>query len=194
MVFKWQMKTYDGPWCRDCGKAIYRTAMNHTLLAGWWGVISFFANLFFIGQNLVALAKLRGLGEPQRAPGQAFLPPGKPLYQRPGIFVGLLVVTVVGFFGIGYLSADTPEEALEKLPGKCVTFKAADAGQRRISDTVDCSQPHDGKILGIRDGDVNDFLGGGPSLDRCPAGTTTIFTLKNEDSLVGKYICVNEDG
>ncbi len=37
--------------CPDCGKKLLRGFTARTLVQGWWGVISFFANLFVLAAN-----------------------------------------------------------------------------------------------------------------------------------------------
>jgi hypothetical protein len=51
--------------CRDCGKQMIKLFTLRTLWQGWWGAISFWANIFTIVMNLVALKKANGLGAPQ---------------------------------------------------------------------------------------------------------------------------------
>jgi hypothetical protein len=44
--------------CRAHGIQLWKKWTGLTILQGWWGYISFFANIFAILMNLVALAKL----------------------------------------------------------------------------------------------------------------------------------------
>jgi hypothetical protein len=62
------MRTYRGPFCRDCGSAVYKKAQGKTLVTGWWGIIAFFINCVFIVQNLVSRSKINRLPKPVGAP------------------------------------------------------------------------------------------------------------------------------
>jgi len=50
--------------CREDGLKLWRSWTGLTLLQGWWGYISFFANIFAVIMNLVALVKLLRLPAP----------------------------------------------------------------------------------------------------------------------------------
>lgn len=51
----WRVRRWiDGPFCRTCGTAVFRTMTDRTLLTGWWGLISFFQNLATIAGNVAA--------------------------------------------------------------------------------------------------------------------------------------------
>lgn len=50
--------------CRDHGLELWRQWTGLTVVQGWWGYISFFANIFTILMNLVALVKLLRLRPP----------------------------------------------------------------------------------------------------------------------------------
>ena len=85
-----------GVWCRDCALAVWRHCQNKTLLQGWWGLISYFATWATLGYNLIQLASITALGPPQPTPGviarrSAPIPPGEPLWRRPGFWVGAAV-------------------------------------------------------------------------------------------------------
>jgi hypothetical protein len=183
MVIAWRMKSFPGPFCRDCGIAGFRSAMNHTLMLGWFGLISFFANLLFVAQNLLSIQKVRGLGTPVRPEGRKAVKPEESLFRRPGVYVAVVVLAVVGFFFIGSADSEAGFQTLDNLPGRCAQFKASDTG-RKISKVVDCTTTHDAKIL--------DVVTESPST--CPAGSTTAFkTYKKDDPSDVRFICVNED-
>jgi hypothetical protein len=40
--------------CRDCGRRLVKQYTGRTLVEGWWGMISFFANWFCLAVNAVA--------------------------------------------------------------------------------------------------------------------------------------------
>ena len=52
------------PLCRECGIKMTKTYTAQTLVQGWWGVISFFANWYCLAGNLTAYRKAAGLAEP----------------------------------------------------------------------------------------------------------------------------------
>jgi hypothetical protein len=183
MVLAWRMKSFPGPFCRDCGTAGFRSAMNHTLTFGWFGLISFFANLLFIAQNLFARTKVQGLATPERPEGRKAVKPESPVFRRPGVYVAVVVLAVVGWFLVGRSDAQAGFTSLDNLPGRCAQFKASDTG-RKISKVVDCTTTHDGKILDV----VTD------SPATCPDGSTTAFkTYKKTDASDVRFICINED-
>lgn len=93
-------KTYKGPFCRDCGMAMFREHQNGTLFQGWFGMFSFFITPITLLLNLVAWERLRALGPPQRDSQvksriPAPLNPGKPLLSRVGPYVAVVVVAGV---------------------------------------------------------------------------------------------------
>jgi hypothetical protein len=91
----------EGHFCRDCGISLFRDMQNRTLITGWWGIVSFFANWMTIGRNAIAARRLRGLPVPSRSPDTASalgasLDPGTPLVQRAGVWVAVAVIVVLG--------------------------------------------------------------------------------------------------
>lgn len=104
-------KTNKGPFCRDCGIALLRHHTNSTLYQGWFGIFSFFMTPITLLLNLNAWRTLKGLAAPQRDPSvQSRIPaplnPGKPLVNRPGPYVGLIVVAAAAAL-LGLKGADT---------------------------------------------------------------------------------------
>lgn len=53
--------------CRDCGRRVVKQYTGRTLVQGWWGMISFFANWFCIAGNAVAYLRASRLPEPAQA-------------------------------------------------------------------------------------------------------------------------------
>ena len=91
----------DGTFCRDCGLALFRSTQNRTLMTGWWGAISFFANIGSVLRNTAAWWNLRSLPAPGRDPTvvsylRTPLDPGSPLYRRAGVWFTAIVVVVSG--------------------------------------------------------------------------------------------------
>jgi hypothetical protein len=177
MVFAWRMKSYKGPWCRECGEAIFRKAMDHTLMAGWFGLISFFANLFFVAQNVAGRAKVMRLKPPVES-SRPSLPAGVPLYRRAGIYVAALVLVVVSVYGVW--RTHPAKVATRDLAGRCVNFETNTDGHRVISRHIPkCSGDHDGKVLQVV-----------TVPNECPAATSTYFVSQQSRSV----ICVEETG
>ncbi len=171
MVIMFQSRWVKGRFCRDCGTAMGRQVLNRTLLAGWWGLISFFFNWYAIAVDVTMLRKVRS----QRAPeGEAATPPlpaGNPLWKRGGIYVtAALLVAIVAFAG------QSTDDGADAFAGKCVTFDAALTKVRTVSN---CSDSHDGKVVGVV-ADRND----------CPIESDGSLRLKADDD---KVICVDVD-
>jgi len=80
----------EGPFCRECGLAVYRDISAHTLLRGWWGVASLFITAGVLVLNTVRRARVAALAESSRPVNDRTLDPGKPLLDRASAF-GLLV-------------------------------------------------------------------------------------------------------
>ena len=93
MVLAWHQLTYRGPWCRDCGTAIFRKAQNWNLMLGWWGLASFFLNIYAVLRNLASYQRVRGLAAPSGS--SLSLQPGRTLVGRPGLWVFLIVLVAV---------------------------------------------------------------------------------------------------
>jgi hypothetical protein len=51
--------------CRECGMKTTKSYTTRTMVEGWWGIISFFANWFCLAGNLVAYRKAARLAEPR---------------------------------------------------------------------------------------------------------------------------------
>jgi hypothetical protein len=67
--------------CKEHGLPLARQYLNKTLVQGWWGIVSFFANFYAVYTDLKAMSTLRKLGEPvgpSRAPSEAVPPPIPP--------------------------------------------------------------------------------------------------------------------
>jgi len=42
LVILGRRQTYRGLLCEQCNKRLFSSCLNHCLIAGWWGIISFF--------------------------------------------------------------------------------------------------------------------------------------------------------
>jgi hypothetical protein len=121
-------KTNKGPYCRNCGLAAFRHHQNRTLLQGWFGFFSFFITPISLLLNLYAWQQIRSLAAPQRAADvQSKIPaplnPGKPLIQRPGLYVGAMIVLVVAS---ALAVNEGPTNGGNPNPGSTHTTSAAD--------------------------------------------------------------------
>lgn len=144
MVLMWQQVTYRGTYCRDCGLAVFRQIMNQTLAFGWWGIASFFFNIYAIIVNLISRQRIRNLAEPIRAGDKPALDPGRPVLARPGAWVTALALVV----GLAIISLGALGSSLDGIPaedraiiGTCIQ----NMGNRTYRG-ADCSGPHSGKI------------------------------------------------
>lgn len=52
MIVMFHVERVRGTLCRRCASELFVRTMLHTLTLGWWGFISFFANLLFVANNL----------------------------------------------------------------------------------------------------------------------------------------------
>lgn len=50
IMFSWE--TQGGTLCRSCGLDLFLRMTGHTVVFGWWGMISFFVNWAFLANNL----------------------------------------------------------------------------------------------------------------------------------------------
>jgi hypothetical protein len=82
----------DGPFCRDCGLATFRTMTSRTLVQGWYGYASFIITPITVLMNIVRRGKVASLPAPQPNPYGPSRPPMEPgprLLQRPMTIIGL---------------------------------------------------------------------------------------------------------
>ena len=163
MVLLMQAHSRPGPYCRSCGIATFRDLQNRTLLTGWWGVISLLVFSWSTPlRNLLSLRRVRRLGAPVRDPAvisplAAPLPPGRPLWRRPGPLVPLVLAAVALLLVVRAVTAPRLiDPTSDSLPGQCVVVVA---GELR---PAGCSGPHDGRIL--------QKLSPGTLVDPCAAG------------------------
>ena len=96
-----------GPFCRDCGLSVFRRMQAHTLVAGWWGYVSFIIGPVTMLINLARRGKVANLPAPNPIAGHRPVPPGIPVLQRwqavglviPLTALFLLIVAVAGSVG-----------------------------------------------------------------------------------------------
>lgn len=159
-----------GPFCRDCGLWTFRKAQAYTLLAGWWGWLSFFIAPVTMVVNLVRRGQVAKLAAPTDTP-PGFQPadPGRPLYLRFAI-VGLLAPVLV--VGLVALAASSQSDAA--AVGKCVT---ANADGSNVA-LVDCGKPHEGVVTQVAD-----------TSQACPSDSIG-FVTQHESAGDTKVLCV----
>ena len=174
MIVLMRFRHLDGPFCRDCGIAVFREMTEKTLLQGWWGFASFFITIGIVAKNAFLRSRFASLGGPRRdpavqAPNARPFDPGKPLLRRAAA-LGLLVPLVVIGVAIAGVQGDQPEAQV----GRCVRISSDQAK------LVDCSEAHDGRVIAIAD-----------NLDRCPKEADGAVE-RDQDS--DKVLCVAVGG
>lgn len=170
MIVLMRFRHLDGPFCRDCGVAVFREMTGKTLLQGWWGLASFFITMWIVAKNAILRRRFASLAVPLRdpavqAPNARPFDPGKPLLRRAAA-LGLLVPLVVVGIAIASVNGDRPAAQV----GKCVRISSDQA------ELVDCAQKHDGRVISIAD-----------NLDLCPKEADGALQRDDDD---GKVLCV----
>ena len=158
-----------GPLCKQCGLALFRQRMNHTLLLGWWGVVAFFLNFHAVYKNLVSWQRLRAIHDPWGAPTQPPLDPGRPVFARPGMGVVAALCIAIAFL----VPATSSDESAADLAGRCVNV------MRDGLDMVDCDEIHDGQVLRMAS-----------DTSQCPDGSDDAIRLRRP---VNPIVCLDLD-
>jgi hypothetical protein len=94
MIILMTFLSSEGPFCRDCGLSTFRRMTSETLLAGWWGAMSFFITPLTVLLNLTRHGKVANLPAPtppQSGPYERPMDPGAPLLRRPGGIFGIVI-------------------------------------------------------------------------------------------------------
>lgn len=165
--------------CRDCGWALGRQVQNRTLLAGWWGMLSFFRNLSYVASNAGELRRLRSMETPTKfeatnTPLAAPLPPGRPLVARSGVWLtfGAITAGVVLMVtaSVNRQGSEGPGAASDWRIGNCVAWN--DESIRPVS----CG-----------DGAMGVIAARAPGESACPADTESYVP---DDGFVW---CIDED-
>lgn len=149
MVIFMRARSMPGPFCRDCGIATFRDLQNRTLITGWWGVLSLLVFGWLAAvRNVLALRPVLRLGPPVRDPAATGplpgpLPPGRPLWMRPGPAVPLLLAAALATVVV--VATDRPggiDPNSGSLIGHCVSMSG-----ETLASIVDCRGPHSGVIV-----------------------------------------------
>lgn len=172
----------DGPMCRHCGIAIFRMFTSRTLLTGWWGVISFFTNFLTIMRNIVGRRRIGQLQPPARTPGVVGLAsnpldPGPSVFQRPGTYVGPLLLAIAISIAVPTYTS-TPriaplDEPTVDVGADCVTME-----NDLLMGFVSCDKPNDGRVVGVRIHEA-----------QCPLHTDLYFGSESQ----AKVVCVDTE-
>ncbi|WP_432968738.1 hypothetical protein [Dactylosporangium sp. CA-233914] len=104
-----RVTTVQGPFCRDCGTAVFRHLQQRTLTLGWYGILAPFAAIVLL-LNLIRMDKVTGLAAPGPAPGREqrrSTDIGKPLFARPKTIIGVLVpvALLIALFILGLVNS-----------------------------------------------------------------------------------------
>ena len=144
MVFTRRSGAMNTVLCRSCGTALFRQAQSHNLASGWWGIISFFANFFYLGGNAFRSMKHRLIGPPAGPPLARPLDPGRPVWLRWQIIVpvALAVLAIIGI-----VSAAGHQNVGTLHAGQCVNVPTA--GKFSDVTLVPCEEPHDAEVAGV---------------------------------------------
>jgi hypothetical protein len=180
IVLLMRLWSVQGPFCRDCGLAVFRDQTAKTLVEGWWGFLSFFANGFAVINNAAARGRFARLAAPQRhpatpAPYPRPLDPGRPLTRRPAMLMLLIPLLPAVALGVGIASSAAGGSS-DSYVGRCVEVSSGDRAE-----FVSCSKAHDGQVVAQFD----DMFGA----DMCPSGTDGYIRRAFEDRL----LCIDAD-
>jgi hypothetical protein len=102
MILVMLFQSTPGPFCRDCGLAVFRDMTAKTLIGGWWGYASFFITPITVLINLARRGKVANLPAPVppmdgRPYGRPY-DPGVPLMGRPIAILGAAIPFLLVFF------------------------------------------------------------------------------------------------
>jgi hypothetical protein len=75
VLFMFRLSKLEKPLCRIHGPKTARQYLGKTLLLGWWGVLSFWVNIFVVLSDLKVLGAFHGLADP----GQPGATPARPV-------------------------------------------------------------------------------------------------------------------
>ena len=95
-----------GPFCRDCGTAVFRHLQQKMFMFGWYGVFAVVTPLVLL-LNWVAMTKVAGLAQPAAATGRP-MDAGRPLLRRPQALAGMLAPIVLLTAFVIYARSSAP--------------------------------------------------------------------------------------
>jgi hypothetical protein len=94
----------DGPFCRDCGLAVFRRMTSRTLVQGWYGYASLIITPITVLINVARRGRVATLPPPYPNPYAPSRPPldaGPRLLARPMTWFGLVIPALIAAFVIG---------------------------------------------------------------------------------------------
>jgi hypothetical protein len=100
----------DGPFCRDCGLATFRSMTSRTLVQGWYGYASFVITPITVLMNIARRGKVAKLPAPQPnpwGPSRPPMDPGAHLLARPMTLIGLAIPFVLIVLLITMITLDS---------------------------------------------------------------------------------------
>ncbi|MFI1914238.1 hypothetical protein [Nocardia sp. NPDC020380] len=107
LIFMMQFRKLPGPFCRECGLAVFRKMTGDSLVQGWWGLMSMVINPFTILMNVGARYQVAKLPPPVPGAPRQPMSPGRPLLQRWQIAGVLVPLAVAGLIIAGAASGNS---------------------------------------------------------------------------------------
>ncbi|MBB5911204.1 hypothetical protein BJY24_000071 [Nocardia transvalensis] len=109
-----------GPFCRNCGLAVYRRMTLENVWLGWWGPFSMFINAATMLFNVLTYREIARLAPPiPGMPGQP-LDPGKPLFRRPAA-IGFVIPAAVASLAIALIATNATSSSATSTSSSSAT-------------------------------------------------------------------------
>ncbi len=113
LIFR-QVYRFEGRLCQVCAQGVYREFQARNITRGPWGIISFFAAIWYLLSNYAAInGKTLGTPIPQDTLLDTNLR-GKPVFSRPAVWLSLSIIAILIFgavsdaIGSSYSSRSVP--------------------------------------------------------------------------------------
>ena len=184
MLFDRRHYSYTIRSCKSCGTEMFRQFQNATLVSGWWGIISFFTNFYYVVANFMAYRVLRTLPEPVRPTGPIYAPrpepgsPGRPLVARAGVWIAIVALGLA----VSYAGVFTHPKhyALNGHSHNFVVGACVANSGNNIYGEVSCTSKHFAKIVAIT-----------TSNSLCPVTMDYYFVETIHDPRPGAVVCID---
>ncbi|MDI1465454.1 hypothetical protein QEZ54_31245 [Catellatospora sp. KI3] len=139
-----------GPFCRDCGTALFRDATARSLSGGVWHFLSPVLVPVVLARNLAARREFTRLDEPRphpvaAAPNHRPLVPGRPVMRRPASW--LAPVLLAALVALAPLTAGPGGQRYDQVGG-CVS-RSTPLGRYDAVRFVSCADKHDARIEAV---------------------------------------------
>ena len=170
MILMFRMHRSEATLCRSCGLAIGRAQQSKTLITGWWGLVSFFCNIWFVLRNAVTLLRLGRLSQPTGGVRPSLVP-GRSAFLRSGAIFAVLLL------GAWIFIANGSDDSADWSKGSCVRYSLDSSGEE-TADPAPCSESNDGRIVAAVASD-----------DLCPVEADGFVELEGSATVY----CVDED-